>query len=96
MRDTAQPLVGRWEIDKGCLDIFLPNDDRYPVKEWGDFVGQSGEGQAYGSGNQVMIELSGGPAGKRAYAVTFVSDSSMSGTCTMLGGLTKVPIAMQR
>ena len=95
-RDVAQPLVGRWEIDKGCLDIFPPDGGRYPVKEWGDFIGHSGEGVAYGNGNQVTIELSGGPIGARVYAMTFVSDNAMSGVCKMWGGTINVPIAMQR
>lgn len=95
-RDVAEPLVGRWEVDQGCLDIFPPNDGRYPVREWGDFFGQSGEGEAYGNGNQVTIELSGGPIGTRIYALTFVSDNEMSGACKMWGGTINVPIAMQR
>lgn len=94
LEDPAFPLVGRWQIDGGCLDIFPLAGNAYPVKEWGEAVGQSGEGQAYGQGNQVQIELGGGPAGNRVYSLTFHSNDSLSGTSSMWGmGL---PIALRR
>jgi hypothetical protein len=94
LRDPAFPLVGRWLIEGGCLDIFPPTGGGFPVKEWGEIIGQSGEGQAYGEGNQVKIELTGGPGGRRVYSLTFVSDRSMTGTSSMWG--LGIPISMQR